>query len=103
MAKDMIDAILQAEEECKQREAKAKSDAAVKNEQAHKDAQRLIDSAVAQAKAEAEELFAATDADGKKLLSKAKASAEAECSKISQTAEKNRKKVIKAVADMLTA
>ena len=89
MAKDMLDAVYKAEEECRQREAEAKSKASQAEQQAKKDCAKLIKDAEAKANADAQALF-----------EKAKQSGEAEitvetlCRKLSATAEKNRTKVI---------
>ena len=66
MAKDMLDAIYNAEEDCRQREANARAESAEKVEQ--------------------------TKADAKQVVLSEKANLE--CDILSRTADKNRKRVI---------
>ena len=68
MAKDMLDAIYNAEENCRQREANARAESAEKVEQ--------------------------TKADAKQVVLSAKEKAQKDADILSQTADKNRKRVI---------
>ena len=81
MAKDMLDAIYNAEEDCRQREANARAESAEKVEQTKADAKQVM-------------LFEKTAKEGKKELEKASEKANLECDILSQTADKNRKRVI---------
>lgn len=94
MAKDMLDAVYKAEEECRQREAEAKSKASQAEQQAKKDCAKLIKDAEAKANADAQALFGKAKQSGEAELQKALNDAEKKCSAISATAEKNRTKVI---------
>lgn len=103
MAKDMMKAIFEAEEECKAREAQAKAQAAQDAENAKAEAKKLIDDAKAQAQAEASQLFEELKMEGAKELDQSMKTAENRCAVISKMAEKNRDKVIKAVVEKLTS
>ena len=94
MAQDMLNAIYNAEEECKQRESQANLDAQKKAEQTKKDVAVLIENAKISAQNEASALFDSVKADGEKLLENARAEAKLQCDAISTVAQKNRKTVI---------
>lgn len=102
MAKDMLNAIYEAEEESKQRIAQAKALAEQNAKNAELKAQELAAQARADAEVKAKQMLAAVEAEGKAELDKAKLESQQQCKKLSQTAEKNRSKVIQNVVDMLT-
>lgn len=101
MAQDMLNAIYNAEEECKQRESQANLDAQKKAEQTKKDVAVLIENAKISAQNEASALFDSVKADGEKLLENARAEAKLQCDAISTVAQKNRKTVIKSAVGQL--
>ena len=86
MAKDMLDAIYNAEEDCRQREANARAESAERVEQTK--------AAKEKAQKDADMLFEKTAKEGKKELEKASEKANLECDILSRTADKNRKRVI---------
>ena len=91
MAKDMLDAIYNAEEDCRQREANARAE---RVEQTKADAKQVVLSAKEKAQKDADMLFEKTVKEGKKELEKASEKANLECDILSRTADKNRKRVI---------
>ncbi len=101
MAKDMLNAVLEAENECKLRVSDAKSRADMKITDAKKQAQKMIETAVANAQDNAQKAFDKVNSDAAIELKAAAALADEKCSRISQTAEKNRTKVIKNAVDFL--
>lgn len=94
MAKDMLDAIYNAEEDCRQREANARAESAEKVEQTKADAKQVVLSAKEKAQKNADMLFEKTAKEGKKELENASEKANLECDILSRTADKNRKRVI---------
>lgn len=95
MAKDMLDAIYNAEEDCRQREANARAESAERVEQTKADAKQVVVlSAKEKAQKDADMLFEKTAKEGKKELEKASEKANLECDILSRTADKNRKRVI---------
>ncbi|MCQ2514161.1 MAG: hypothetical protein MJ089_03590 [Ruminococcus sp.] len=102
MAKDMLNAIFNAENECKKRESEAKAQAQLKQEKAHNDAVELVRSAKLEAENNAQKLYKAVESENQKELEHAKRDAEKRCNVLSNTAEKSRSKVIKNVVAMLT-
>lgn len=103
MAKDMMNSIFEAEEECKAREAQAKAQAAQDVENAKAKANMLIDEAKAQSQTEARQLFDRLKKEGAKELDQSMKAAEVRCAEISKRAEQNRSKVINAVVEKLTS
>lgn len=101
MAKDMLEAVFAAEEECKTRENDAKTKASNQKEQAKADAKKIIKEAEQKAYAKAEADFEQAKLDGKDMLGKAKQQAEMQCAVIADTADKNRTKVIDNVVKMI--
>lgn len=101
MAQDMLNAIYNAEEECKQRELQANSDAQKKAEQTKKDVAALIENAKITANNEASALFDSVKAESEKQLEKAKAEAKLQCDAISAVAQNNRQTVIKSAVGQL--
>lgn len=101
MAKDMLEAVFAAEEECKARENDAKTKASKQKEQAKTDAKRIIREAEQKAYAKAEADFEQARLDGKDMLGKAKQQAEMQCAVIADTADRNRTKVIDNVVSMI--
>lgn len=101
MAKDMLDAICAAEEECRKRESDAKKEAEQAVTQAKQDAARLILQREEKAHSDAEAELDKARAEGEKALAQAKADAEKECDRISALAEKKRPAVIQKAADAL--
>lgn len=102
MAKDMLDAIYDAEKHCREREANAKAESAQKIEQAKENAKQLALSAKEKAQNDAEKLFDKTLAENEKELKKASESSHFECDVLSQTANKNRSRVISEALQRLT-
>lgn len=94
MAKNMLEAVIDAEQQCAKREANAKTAAAQKAEKAKQDAAELLSKAKEKALANAEALYAQAKADGEGELQKAVRNANRQCNELSQTAEKNRSRVI---------
>lgn len=95
MAKDMLDAIYNAEEDCRQREANARAESAERVEQTKADAKQVVLSAKEKAQKDADMLFEKTAKESKKELEKASEKANLECDiLLSRTADKNRKRVI---------
>ncbi len=103
MAKDMMNAIFEAEEECKARETQAKAQAAQDVDDAKAKANMLIDEAKAQAQTEARQLFDKLKKEGAMELDQSIKVAEIHCAEISKRAEQNRSKVINAVVEKLTS
>ena len=101
MAKDMLDAVLNAESECKIREAEAKAKAEQAVLQAEKDCGKLKAKVKAEAESRAQAMFEKARSDGKKELTEAVKLSEIKCKKISETAEKNRLSVIKNAVNYL--
>ena len=95
MAKDMLQAVFNAEEECRLRESNAKAEASKRIQQAKADAVQLIKDAENDANAKAQAILDNEKRAGEKALEKAKLDDKNECTIISDTAEKNRTKVIK--------
>lgn len=101
MAKEILDAIYNAEEECKTKETEAKTEAQARIKDAEIKAQKFIDDAEAKAKEEADELVAQAEKNGEDNFEKAKAAASGKCEIITQSAKKNRQTVIKQSIDAL--
>lgn len=95
MAKDMLQAVFNTEEECKKRENDAKAEASKRIQQAKTEAAQLIKDTEASANLNAQAILDKERALGKEALEKARLDAEKECAVISETAEKNRTNVIK--------
>ena len=95
MAKDMLQAVFNAEEECRLRESNAKAEASKRIQQAKADAVQLIKDAENDANAKAQAILDNEKRAGEKALEIANLDAKNECTIISDTAEKNRTKVIK--------
>lgn len=70
MAKDMLDAIYNAEEDCRQREANARAESAERVEQTKADAKQVVLSAKEKAQKDADMLFEKTAKESKKSLRK---------------------------------
>lgn len=101
MAKDMLEAVFAAEEECKIRESKAKADAAEAEKRAVDAAKALIAKAENDAKAKAEAKLEQARLNGNAELAKARAEADIKCAAVAKTAEKNRTQVIKNAVGLL--
>jgi F0F1-type ATP synthase membrane subunit b/b' len=101
MAKDILDAIRAAEEECGEREAQAKADAQERAAQAKKDAAALIDKREQAAREKCEKSLEQARAEAEKALEEARASAGSQCADISATAEKNRGRVVRDAAEAI--
>lgn len=101
MAKNMLDAVYKAEENCKQREAEARLTATQAENQVKKDCARLINETEAKANATAQTLFEKAKQNGEAEIEKALKNAEIKCAEISETAEKNRTTVIKHAVNYL--
>ena len=95
MAKDMLQAVFNTEEECKMRESNAKADASKRIQQAKTDAVQIVKDAENDANIKAQAILDNERLSGEKAFEKAKLDAKNECTIISDTAEKNRTKVIK--------
>lgn len=94
MAKDMLEAVYQAEEECKQRETNAKAKSAQRIEQAKAEAAQAVLLAKENAQKSAEVLFEKTMGENRQELKSACEKADFDCEILSQTADKNRSRVI---------
>lgn len=101
MAKDMLEAVYEAEQQCSKREADAKADAAKRIEQARQDAADLISKSKQKALSNAEGLYAKEKNNGELEFKSAVRAAEQQCAELSQTAEKNRSRVIDLVIKQL--
>ena len=101
MAKDILDAIRAAEEECGEREAQAKADAQERAAQAKKDAAALIEKREQAARERCENALAQTRADAEKELEKARDSAGSQSAEISAAAAKNRGRVVRDAAEAI--
>lgn len=101
MAKDMLEAVYEAEQQCSKREADAKADSARRIEQARQEAADLISQSKQKALSDAEGLYAKARTDGELELKSAVRAAEQQCAELSQTAEKNRSRVIDLVIKQL--
>lgn len=102
MAKDMLDAIYNAEEECKQREMRARAISAEKIEQTKTKAEQVVLSAKEQSHKNADILFEKAVNESKKELQQTRDKAKIDCEILSQTAEKNRSRVICEAIKMLS-
>lgn len=94
MAKDILDAIRQAEEDAKTRESQAKQSAQKRIEEAKAEAQSLIDNAELNSDKEAQKRYDAARIEGDNEMVKARESAADKCADIKKTADKNRAAVI---------
>ncbi len=101
MAKDMLDAIRAAEEECRLREEQAKSDADELIEQAKRDAEALIAKSDADALAENERALADAKLKCAEEERRTVQSSAEECERLRRLAEKNRPGVIRKAAEAL--
>ncbi len=101
MAKEILNAIYNAEEECKARENDANLKAQEQIDKAKKDADELIKKAENNALNEADELLDKARLDSDKELENAKKEASEKCLLISETASKNRENVINLAVNML--
>ncbi len=99
MAKDMLDAIISAEEEAKQRESEARKKADDYIADAGKEADAIVDNARLSAEKNAEKLFDEVKAESDILYEKSLAAAAQNCDRISSLADKNRDKVIRGAVD----
>lgn len=102
MAKDMLDAVYEAEQQCARRESDAKAAAAEKMQRAKEDAANLIEAARKKALEDAELLYEKARSDGKSELNGAVSSAGSRCDALARTAEKNRGRVIELAVKELT-
>ena len=94
MAKDILDAIRQAEEDSGKRELEARESAKKKIDDAEAQAKQMIIDAQLKADAEAEKRYEAARIDGENELIKARSAAKTKCDLIESTAEKNRDRVV---------
>ena len=94
MARDILEAIKSAEEECKIRELYAKKSAQEKIISAEAEAKRLIAEAAQNAEREAQSRYESAKADGDKELNKARQASDNKCAQIHKFAEINRQSVI---------
>ncbi len=101
MAKEILDAIYNAEEECKAREAEAEKAAEEKIDAAKKQAEELIKNAQAEAEKNSEARIESIKAEAEAIYNKAQNAADSKSSLISSTAEKNRADVIKQSVEAL--
>ena len=101
MAKDILDAIRQAEDDAKAREAQANDEAQKRIAETNAKAKQLIADAQAEEDKNAEKRYEIARADGDAELEKGKKTAESKCAEISQTADKNREGVIDKAVDFL--
>lgn len=101
MAKDMLDAIRHAEEECRLREQQAKQQAAERIQVAKKNAEALLQRRGQESKEASELQLSMQRREGDELLKKAKLEAQAQCDELSRTAEGNRPEVIRNAAKAL--
>ena len=101
MAKDMLNAVTQAESECAEREENARLMAEESENQARQDAARLIEAAKTDAEAQAEKTLEKARQDGELELQRARESAKSKAKEIEKTAAKNRPKVIESATRLL--
>ncbi len=103
MADQFIKSVLETEEECRRKEADAKSLADTKKQNAKLEAERIVaeakESVEKMLKDDAEAIAKSSD----KQMEREKLKLEEECRKLSETADKNRSRVTSLVVDMLTA
>ena len=95
MADQFIKSVLETEEECRRKEADAKSLADTKKQivaEAKESVEKML-------KDDAEAIAKSSD----KQMEREKLKLEEECRKLSETADKNRSRVTSLVVDMLTA
>lgn len=102
MAKDMLDAVFKTEEECRQRQAKARLQAEDRIKQTKADAKKLIDNIINESNKLSVELLTSVSKENDSQLESARQSAEDQCKKLSEIAEKNRSEVIKQAINILT-
>lgn len=101
MAKEILDAIYNAEEECKTREAEAEKAADEKIEVAKKQAEELIKNAEAEAERNSTVRIESIKSEAEAIYNKAQNAADSKSSLISSIAEKNRADVIKQSVEAL--
>lgn len=101
MAKDILDAIRQAELNAAEREALARDSAQKKINDAHAKAKQLINDAELKADADAAKRYESAGIDGENELIKARKSADSKCESIKAAADKNRDNVIKSTVDFI--
>ena len=101
MAKDMLDAIRAAEEECRQREAQAKTDAAAGLSEAGAKAKQLVFDREQKRLGECDAEIEKARSESERALAEARENALKGCDELTATAEKNRPSVVKNAADAL--
>ena len=103
MASEIIKAVLQVEEECKQKESEAKKQAEIKKQEAQKNARKIIEDAEKQVEKMLKDDYAAISDSSTRQLEKEKLKTKKLCDEISETAQKNLGKVTELVIEMLTS
>ena len=103
MASEIIKAVLQVEEECKQKESEAKKQAEIKKQEAQKSAQKIIEDAEKQVEKMLEDDYSAISDSSTRQLEKEKLKTKKQCDEISETAKKNLGRVTGLVIEMLTS
>ena len=103
MASEIIKAVLQVEEECKQKESEAKKQAEIKKQEAQKNARKIIEDAEKQVEKMLKDDQAAISDSSQRQLEKEKLKTKKQCDEISATARKNLSRVTGLVIEMLTS
>lgn len=94
MAKELLNAVIAAENECNGIISNAKAKAKETDSAAQKEAEKIIAEKTAAAAAEADEIIKSANDAADKIIEQAKLSSNAECESILKAAEKNRRSVI---------
>ena len=84
MASEIIKAVLQVEEECKQKESEAKKQAEIKKQEAQKSAQKIIEDAEKQVEKMLEDDYSAISDSSTRQLEKEKLKTKKQCDEISE-------------------
>ena len=101
MAKDLLKAVLDVEEQCRSREAEAKKLAEAKKQKAKSDSAKLISEAKKSVEKMLEDDSAAVTKSADARLEKEKVKFRAECDELSKKADGNRARVTALVIDAI--
>ena len=101
MAKDILDAIRQAEEDAKNRESEAKLAAQKKIENTMAQAQQMINDAELNFEKEAQKRYESARIDGDNEMLKAKNAADGKCGQIQKIADSNREAVVEKAVEFI--
>jgi len=103
MASELIKAVLEAEKECRKKEADAKAQAEIKKQDTLRQAREIVENAEKQTDKMLRDDRQAISGSSKRQLEKEKQKTKKECDEISAAAARNLDRVTRLVIEMLTA